>query len=518
MRQAQALTALMEGRSCFLTGPPGAGKSYVVRQFVELARKSGKVVSVTASTGMAATHIFGMTIHSWSGIGVRSSLTSKDIEQIASKDLYARRLLGTDVLVIDEVSMLSGEFLDMLDVLLSEVRGSSAPFGDVQMVLVGDMFQLPPVQKGGEAQFAFSSSSWRNLDPDPCYLTEQHRQGDDELREILEAMRRGELRGRHKDMLSSRVGARLEDASLDPPRLYSHHVDVDKINQRRLLELAGESRFFTMKYSGSDQYLQQLLRGVLAPQSLELKLGAEVMFVANHPLRLYVNGSLGRVVDLKDRFPVVEMANDKRCITVEPVSWQVEEEGVVRAEIRQIPLALAWAITIHKSQGMSLDAAEIDLSRAFTFGMGYVALSRVRRLSGLILRGFNDMALRLDPRVFEFDQTIARRAKSLEVELTDYQLEQTRPFDSLGSTEPVDRTLLEDLKRWRRNRAISDEVPPYVVAPDVTLEEIAATLPATDDQLAKVRGMGTLRVAQYSREILAVVERWRYKGNQETMW
>ena len=177
MTQSDALNILQTGANVFLTGEPGSGKTHTVNAYVAWLRSHGIEPSITASTGIAATHIRGMTIHSWSGLGILNRLTPVDLDRIASKEHVVKRIQKTRVLIIDEVSMLSGTVLEMVDEIAREVRHSDKPFGGIQIVLVGDFFQLPPVSRAGtEAHFAFTSSVWRALNPLTCYLTEQHRQ------------------------------------------------------------------------------------------------------------------------------------------------------------------------------------------------------------------------------------------------------------------------------------------------------------------------------------------------------
>lgn len=505
MRQAQALSVMMSGSPVFLTGAPGAGKSHVLNEFVRAARREKRKVAVTASTGIAATHIGGVTVHSWSGLGIRDSLTSRDLDVLATRDRLVTRYFGTDVLIIDEISMLQGSFLNMLDQLARAIRDLDVPFGGLQMVLVGDMFQLPPITRGAqETDFAFCSQSWRNLDPESCYLSEQHRHVGDELQNVLDAMRGDTLKEEHRHTLQSRTGLSPPPGD-DVTRLYSHNVDVDAINQRHLDALTGKSHRFAMVTKGSAAAVAQLHKGMLAPAELELKVGAEVMFVANDQGKAYANGSLGHVIDLKDERPTVELASNHRKISVEPHTWQLEEDGLIRAEIKQLPLRLAWAITIHKSQGMSLDAAEVDLSRSFTPGMGYVALSRVRTLGGLYLAGLNSMALRLNERIFELDQDLRRKSDRLAALTEDYiKPSPTDSPDEVNVVATPDTEVLESLKRWRRNRATLDGVPTYVVAHDVMLAEIASQLPRDEKSLYRVKGMGKSRVANYGEDILQI--------------
>lgn len=402
MTQGDALDILKTGANVFLTGEPGSGKTHTVNAYVSWLRSHGIEPSITASTGIAATHVKGMTIHSWSGIGVRDHLTPSDLDFLGTKEHLVRRMQSAKVLIIDEISMLAGGVLDMVDEVLREVRRSEQPFGGVQVVLVGDFFQLPPISKGGrEAAFAFESSAWRALNPIVCYLHEQHRQEDDAFLSLLTAIRTGTTDESHVSLLMTR-----EDNEADPdiPRLHTHNADVDRVNNEKLATLPGTSRTFAMSSTGAPAIIEGLKRGCLSPETLVLKEGAVVMATKNNPVARYVNGSVGTVIgfDSYSSSPLVELT-DGSTVSFEPVDWEVEEGGKIRAKITQVPLRLAWAITIHKSQGQSMDTAAIDLSRAFEYGQGYVALSRVRSLAGLHLLGWNEHALRMHPSVAAID-------------------------------------------------------------------------------------------------------------------
>jgi ATP-dependent DNA helicase PIF1 len=233
---------------------------------------------------------------------------------------------------------------------------------------------------------------------------------------------------------------------------------------------------------------------------LELKEDAEVMFVANNFAEGFVNGTRGRVIGFEKSMPVVELQNG-RHLRVDLHSWSLNEDGLVRAEVSQLPLRLAWAITIHKSQGMSLDAAEVDLSRAFTPGMGYVALSRVRSLQGLYLKGVNAKAMSMHPHIHELDEEFRRASQAL-ANITEDIAEEvvTEPVEQV-----IDQELYDKLKQWRYQRAASDSVPPYVVAQNKALEAVAATKPTTKQQLLALSGFGTRKVDAYGDDILALV-------------
>ena len=412
--------------------------------------------------------------------------------------------MNTDTLVIDEISMLHGKRLDMLNEVAKLIREDQAPFGGMQVILVGDLFQLPPVNRGNEPDdFVHTSAAWAELAPQICYLTEQHRQAGDRLLDVLEAMRRGDVEDWHTEALQERLGARPNEA-IAVTRLYSHNIDVDSINQRHLRALDGDTRVFTMFTHGPAAKVDQLKRSVLAPEQLELKLGAEVMFVANDFTQGFVNGSRGKVIGFRDNSPLVELLSNGKVITVEPHSWALEEDGKKRAEVSQLPLRLAWAITIHKSQGMSLDAAEIDLSKSFTPGMGYVALSRVRSLDGIYLAGMNAMAMRLHPAIFEFDAVLRVASEVLAAHTQDVT-DEPAPSASRESYTLVDQALLEQLKMWRLKRAQTDRVPAYIVAHDSLLEALAAHPPQTEHQLLAMPGMGAKKLERYGTELLQIL-------------
>lgn len=407
MDQELALEILMEGHNALLTGPAGAGKTYLLNKFIRQARASGKAVAVTATTGLAATHLSGNTIHAWSGIGIHDQLPKHFVDNMPK----GRRetIAKTDILIIDEISMLHHYRLDMVDQVTRVVRGIDAPFGGLQVVLCGDFFQLPPVTRGDQdaGQFVVDAAAWEALDPVICYLDEQHRQNDDAYLDILNALRAGDIRRGHAETLLQRQHAELGDVT----ELHTTNVDVDAINARRLSALEGEEHRYEMSTTGKAVYVENLKRACLAPETLVLKKGALVMFIKNSADKKYANGTLGEVTgfDATTDFPKVTLKN-RKIITVMPESWELRDGDKKRASLAQLPLRLAWAITVHKSQGMTLDAARMNLAKAFVEGMGYVALSRVRSLDTLSLLGLNNMALRVSPRALQIDEQL--RAKS----------------------------------------------------------------------------------------------------------
>ena len=406
MTQSEALAILKTGGNVFLTGEPGSGKTHTINAYVAWLRSHAIEPSITASTGIAATHIHGVTIHSWSGIGIAEHLTKELLERVSQKEHVAKRIQRTSVLIIDEVSMLSGEVLTMVDAVCREVRHRDEPFGGMQVVLVGDFFQLPPIGRPGRpSSFAFESPAWPALNPIVCYLSEQHRQEDGAFLDLLTAIRTSSWDHTHVSLVTARE-TDAEGLDEDTPRLYTHNADVDRENEAKLVALDGAGKRYTMTSQGAPLLIEGLKRGCLSPESLVLKEGAVVMATKNNPIAGYANGTTGIVTGFEpgSNYPMVE-TKDGRIITFAPAEWAVEEGGKVRAKVTQIPLRLAWAITVHKSQGMSMDAAAMDLSRAFEYGQGYVALSRVRSLAGLSLLGWHENALVVHPNVAAKDKS-----------------------------------------------------------------------------------------------------------------
>ncbi|HQT82736.1 MAG TPA: AAA family ATPase [Candidatus Paceibacterota bacterium] len=414
MTQGEALTILKTGANVYLTGEPGSGKTHTINEFVAWLRDSGIEPSVTAATGIAATHVSGMTLHSWSGIGISESLSRADVDRIAGKEHVARRIQKAKVLIIEEISMLSATTFEMADAICREVRRVDKPFGGLTLILVGDFFQLPPVSRARDVQFAYTSPLWRDLNLITCYLTEQYRQDDAEFLGVLSAIRAGNVEELHYEALNARrigsgeseagLPSTTSDVVLGAPKLFSHNADVDRINAAELAKLPGKVLTFRMSSKGKESLVEGLKRGCLSPETLELKEGAAVMFTKNSPQGRFVNGTLGVVIGTDaGGMPIVE-TKDGLKISTEPMEWQLEEQGKVKASVAQVPLRLAYAMTVHKSQGMSMDAAIMDLSKAFEYGQGYVALSRVRRLSGVYLTGLNQRALEVHPEILEKDR------------------------------------------------------------------------------------------------------------------
>lgn len=409
MLQSTALKILQTGVNVFLTGEPGTGKTYTINTYVAWLRERGIEPAITASTGIAATHIGGMTIHSWSGIGIKDHLDQYALDDIAGTKRVVDRVAHTPILIIDEISMLAGNTLSMVDQVCRAVRKNELPFGGIQVVLVGDFFQLPPIVRTTDdalfdtnrtAPFAFRAEVWQALNPIVCYLHEQFRQSDTSYARLLSTLRSG------ASLDTSSLDARVYELDGIPdtiPRLFTRNIHVDRLNLDRLREIKGAEREFVMLGRGSERLVDTLKRSCISPEVLYLRVGARVMCTKNDPAGRFVNGTLGEVIGFAQTGNPQIHTNAGTILEIEPVEWKIDDGGKTLARITQIPLRLAWAVTIHKSQGMTLDAAAIDLSDAFEYGQGYVALSRVRSFDGLYLLGYNERALRVHPEVREHD-------------------------------------------------------------------------------------------------------------------
>lgn len=404
MTQSEALDILKMGHNVLLTGAAGSGKTHTLNTYIEFLKESSVPVAITASTGIAATHLGGVTIHSWSGLGIRNALSSYEIDELERRPYLWKRYQAARVLIIDEISMLHHFQFDLVDALCRSFKRINAPFGGMQVILCGDFFQLPPISREIESKvnFVYHSKAWGEMDLKICYLSEQHRQNDKAFLGVLNDIRDNNVTEDTIERLQSRYN-QDPTTNVFPTKLLSHNEDVDAINIRELTKISGAKKYYHMRSHGKKNLVESLTKSCLAPQELVLKVGAKVMFVKNNFEVGYANGTLGVVCGFDaDDAPIVRIASDKR-IVVEPASWGIFEDGKIKAEITQMPLRLAWAVTIHKSQGMSLDAAEIDLSKSFVEGMGYVALSRVRSLQGLKLLGINHMALAVREDVLKID-------------------------------------------------------------------------------------------------------------------
>lgn len=435
--QSQVLGAIGEGKSVFISGSAGTGKTFlvehIIKQLKKIHGKSG--VFVTASTGVAACALNGMTLHSFAGTGWGKDDRVQLLSSVVSNRRAYNRWNKVKALVIDEISMIGAAFFEKLEYIARAVRGKDQVWGGMQLVVSGDFFQLPPVpekEDGKQKEYAFEADCWDASFELQMELTKVFRQADPQLVKLLQGIRKGE--NDPDDLnLFEQCYAQPEDDPL-AVQLFPRIDDVSRVNRRKLLSLNEEIIVYNALDVGDDQWKKQLTSGI-APERAELCVGARVMLCKNiRPRSKLVNGATGTVVGFVDEsrdsipenptyekaqtdiarmcshgclLPVVKFDFGEKFI-VDIEEWYVMDGEMKVAVRKQIPLVLAWALSIHKCQGMTLDRLHTDLQRAFGCGMVYVALSRVKTLDGLHLSGFCPGKIKADPKVLQFYKNFSR--------------------------------------------------------------------------------------------------------------
>ncbi|OHW93542.1 DNA repair and recombination protein pif1 [Colletotrichum incanum] len=481
-----------KGQSVFFTGPAGTGKSVLMRSIIaELKKKWARDperLAVTASTGLAACNIGGQTLHSFSGIGLGKDDVPTLVKKIRRNPKAKNRWLRTKTLIIDEVSMVDGDLFDKLSQIGRTIRNNGKPWGGIQLVITGDFFQLPPVPDGDksrESKFAFEAATWNTAIDHTIGLTQVFRQRDPVFANMLNEMRLGRISEETVQAFRKLTRPIVSDDGLEVTELFPTRYEVENANQGRLRNLPGKTYRFDAADSGDPQIRDKLLQNMMAPKSIDLKVGAQVMLIKNMDDTL-VNGSLGKVTrfmsegsfeswhmtdygsdvdaDSEEKlkrkikafsreveeatkgtteFPVVEFAavdGSTRTILCVPEDWKVETPtGEVQASRSQLPLILAWALSIHKAQGQTLERVKVDLGKVFEKGQAYVALSRATSQQGLQVLRFQKDKVMAHPRVVGFynklysaEQAVAKKPPSMADFL--HKEEDTKPVKSTSGT------------------------------------------------------------------------------------
>lgn len=414
--QQNVLTAIENGYNVFVTGSAGTGKSYLLRYLK--GAYLGKGLHLTASTGIAAVNIGGVTLHSWAGIG----LGVTPVTELAAQMLTPRfsrlrkKLCMAKMLAIDEISMISADTFDLVNQLLKIVRDNSKPFGGLQLILFGDFLQLPPVitESSQGPTFCFESTAWNEAGLKVFLLQKIFRQNDDLFIKILNNLRFGSSTQEDFLILKQRYEAKDTDPIFRPTIITTHTQQANSVNQTYLEALKTPEQQFKAYFLGDDKKYDFLRKNCLAPEMLTLKIGTQVMMLKNTFQKDgVINGSIGIIKGFSERknYPIVEFNNGK-LLTIGYEEWNIERFDeqkrtiVVDATMVQVPLIPSWAITVHKSQGMTLDKIECDLFDAFAEGQVYVALSRARSLNGLFIKSFNANKVIVNPKVVAYYQQL----------------------------------------------------------------------------------------------------------------
>ena len=407
--QQAVLEQVFAKKSVFVTGPGGVGKSMLIRELRRQLEEKGKTVAVTSLTGMAALIIGkARTIHSWSGIGIGTRTVDDYFEFIRKCQPKVREAWRkTDVLIIDEISMMSDEIFEKLDLLAQKLRWSQKPFGDMQIICLGDFYQLPPIN----AKFVFESPVWNKTLDYVVFLDKIYRQKDPIFQDMLNEIRLGSVSDETDRLLKSRLNLDFSKKLIQPTKIFTRKAMVDAINSTALNNIVGESITYKAITKSSVKMTDSLKAAIIRMDEnspyvneLELKIGAQVMLKTNLNIEEgLVNGKTGIVKSFGPCYVIVDFKGSETKI--EPHTWTLEtNEKVCRV---QIPLVLAYAITIHSSQGSTLDSAYIDIgSNVFEYGQAYVALSRVKSLDALYLHSYSRAAIKAHPKVLAYYESL----------------------------------------------------------------------------------------------------------------
>lgn len=400
--QQHALELLRSGENIFLTGGAGSGKSYLIRHFTQ--ELDPKLSPILASTGAAAVLLGGRTFHSFFGLGIMEGGPDATYERAQKDHRLLNRLKKVEGVIIDEISMIPGAALMIAEALAQKARDSKLPWGGLRVICVGDFAQLPPVTKTGQRDWAFLNEAWARSGFQVCQISHNQRVQDDEFLDVLADVRYGKVTQRVFDFLSERVRPHDEEAS--GTRLFGRRDISENFNQKKLSEIREVEVCIDAIYIGAEKYIETLIKMSPVPQKLVLKVGCKVIFLQNDPQKRWINGTRGTVTKI-DIDKITVKKEHGREVSVDKSSFSLQDaEGNVTATVIQFPLALAYATTIHKSQGATLDELWCDLRSLWEPGQAYVALSRLRSAEGLKLVGWNPRSIIADPKVLDFYRSI----------------------------------------------------------------------------------------------------------------
>ena len=519
----------------FLTGKAGTGKTTFLKDVKKYTKKNHIVL---APTGVAAVNAGAMTIHSFFQFGFGPYV--KGISEPEGNYMMRREkrelIKSLELIIIDEISMVRADVLDHINDELQRIRRNSEPFGGVQLLMIGDLQQLPPITPDNELEilkphydsmYFFDSKSLRNSDYYCIELKSVYRQTDQRFIDILNRVRTGDVTHSDLDELNSHHVADFRPAQGDNYiQLVTHNRMADAISQREMAALSADTFMFDAKVTGTfpeDAFPTS--------RQLEIKKGAQVMFVKNDPDKRFINGMLGEVEEVSDDSIRVRLSGKDNIVKVEPTAWeniryhmneethQIESTKI--GSFMQYPIKPAWAITIHKSQGLTFDKAVIDAHEAFSPGQAYVALSRCRSLDGMVLsEKLSQRAIITDSIVDEYMngavQDIDALARNINFEPFDYDRttkEITVAKNANGHVTVVNTNVFDALKEWRTQVASVAGVPAYVVMYDRTLAELANALPERTSELDSIHGLGPVKIEKYGQALLDVIHSSRNASN-----
>ncbi|MCC7403184.1 MAG: AAA family ATPase [Bdellovibrionales bacterium] len=405
--QTRAWELLHGENSVFLTGEAGSGKSFLIKRLTEL--QDPKAFPVLASTGAAAVLIGGRTLHSFLGLGILEGGVDRAVAKALSDKRVVRRVKRAKGLIIDEISMISGQTLAAAERVCRLAKEEEIPWGGLKIVVVGDFAQLPPVERArqGVPDWAFKSHTWLESEFRPALLEQNLRTGNSEFLQVLHSVRKGEVNPLVRDFARDRMREMPQDFA--GTVLFPRRQQADQHNDRKLDGLKGQVRQFASIYGGESRYIEALKRYSPLPEELKVKEGALVMLRQNDPRGRWVNGSTGVLENFGADFLGIQLLSGRR-VEIEMTTFSMlDAEGKVRASVTNYPVILAWAATIHKSQGMTLDRLAVDLGQLWEPGQAYVALSRITTPENLWLTRWQETSVKADPLVTRFYQEMGAK-------------------------------------------------------------------------------------------------------------
>ncbi|XP_022208720.2 ATP-dependent DNA helicase PIF1 [Drosophila obscura] len=445
--QMEVLRACTTGKNVFFTGSAGTGKSFLLRRIISALPPDGTIA--TASTGVAACLIGGTTLHAFAGIGGGDATMQRCLE-LASRPVSAQTWRKCKRLIIDEISMVDGQFFEKIEAVARHIRRNERPFGGIQLILCGDFLQLPPVIRGDfgaapsatpQQRFCFQSSAWETCIQCVYELKQVHRQSDPEFVKILNHLRIGHVNESITTRLAATSRQKIEGNGILATQLCSHTNDANSINESKLENLKGDKVLFRADDSDAGM-TKQLDQQVQAPSQLYLKVNAQVMLLKNINISNgLVNGARGVVVRMENDLPVVRFKNNEEYVCKHE-KWIIKTAtgGVVTR--RQVPLKLAWAFSIHKSQGLTLDCVEMSLSKVFEAGQAYVALSRAKSLQSVRILDFDAKQVWANPQVLQFYKGFRRRLMDTTMIPLGPKNKDKRPGDANSALAKIKKSLM----------------------------------------------------------------------------
>lgn len=492
-KQCKALNAMKSGKNIFITGPGGTGKSYLIKEFVKWAKKSKyrfyeDAVIITSTTGLSAVQLGGVTIHSFAGVGTGEREVDYYIKKISSNYFHKKKWLKVKSLIIDEISMMSPRLFEKLDTIARRIRKKNEPFGGIQIILSGDFCQLPTVDDNG---FCFEALNWDEIIKQTFYLDHIIRQSDTKFQKCLNEIRLGKCSKETIQILKSRLNVKLKKKfGIKPTLLFSKNKAVDKYNKKKLNELVEKGNKITLFNSNTEyskEKMSEKMRDFLTlhmeknsaiRDELQLCIGAQVIVTVNMADMGLVNGSRGVVVRFENNGIVIRTL-DNREILIMRHKWSFELNDKCYIYKYQVPLRLAWALTIHKSQGMSLDYVITDIGDSiFEYGQSYVVLSRVRSLEGLSLKDLNISKIKAHPKVIKYYESLDNNIEETKDDLSESFFSETNNFFTEEDAKKKE-DVVEKVKVIEKKPVTDLEILLDMIKIDIPIEKIAEKLKTT---------------------------------------